>query len=278
MRVAGLYIYPIKALGAVSLPEAEVTARGLSHKGVADRQFMLVDANNKFITQREYAQLATLRCTLDGAAIIVTAPDGTSTRVDAADAAGDFITVSIWKDAASAQVMPQANSDFFSTFLGKPVRLVYMGAGERVRGDNPTVGQSFADGHPMLTCTTGSLVDLNSRLDVPVPMERFRANIVIENNEAWAEDSWKTLQAGAVQLHMAKPCPRCVVTTIDQQSGIKASADPLQTLVKFRFSREFQGALFGQDTVALVLGTLRVGDDVTVTETQAAPEFMVRAS
>jgi uncharacterized protein YcbX len=161
-----------------------------------------------------------------------------------------------------------AESDWSSAFLGAPARLVWQAdAGARpIGGKDPDGGPvSFADGYPMLLANEASLDALNYWLDEAVPMTRFRPNLVVSGASAWAEDDWSArevrLQAGDVVLRAGPGCPRCVVTTIDQETGEKGR-EPLFALGRHR--RFPDGLLFAINIVPESLGSLRVGDAVTV--------------
>jgi uncharacterized protein YcbX len=164
--------------------------------------------------------------------------------------------------------------------LGVACRLVYLADAE-ARAVNPEFGApgdvvSFADGYPLLLCSAASLAALNAGLAVPVPMLRFRPNLVVEGAAAWAEYDWARVRIGGVVFRAVKPCDRCVVTTIDPETGLQPDPDePLRTLKMFR--RDARGrVLFGQNLVPDGGGIVRVGDAVEVlTEAGAPPRAAV---
>ncbi len=159
---------------------------------------------------------------------------------------------------------------YLSTILGRPVDLVYFDDPQN-RPVDPEFGQpgdyvSFADGFPLLVATTGSLDHLNSHLARPIEMARFRPNIVLDAEGAWPEDSWKTIRIGSVELRIAKPCARCVITTRDPYSGEQPDPrEPLQTLGKLHRSAK-GGIIFGQNAIPNNAGTISIGDAVEVME------------
>jgi uncharacterized protein YcbX len=159
-----------------------------------------------------------------------------------------------------------AADEWLSEAIGSPCRLVYMADPERARPVDPEYGRaedrvSFADGFPMLVTTQASLDDLNAQLEHPIPMNRFRPNLVVAGGEAWAEDRWRGLLVGDVMFRVAKECARCVVTTIDQRTAEKSpQSEPLRTLAKFR--RKDGNVMFGQNLVPDRRGILRIGDPV----------------
>lgn len=273
MRIKSLHIYPIKSTRAVDADTMAVEARGLA----GDRRWMLVDADGKFITQRDYPQLARIQAEITASGLSISA-DGNPPLALAAPVNGEQVNVKVWKHEGRAYAAPDEASAWFSHFLGIECRLVWQGDIPR-----PTSAEwsqqgdevSFADGYPILVTTTASLADLNRRMDAPVPMDRFRPNIVIECDEPWAEDTWRVLKIGDVELELVKPCARCVVTTTDQATGEKNSRDPLKTLTQFRLASgdKIKGAIFGQNAIPRKTGTIHVGDMVEVLSVQAAPAF-----
>ena len=263
MHLSEINIYPVKSLKGIPLESALVEARGLQH----DRRWMLVDGDNRFITQREVPQMATVKIEVNGDGLIASR-NGSSITVPAEPATGETAPVQIWNDTVTAEFYPQDFHKWFTDAIGSECRLVSMPdvskrvlpAEFAVRPDDVV---SFADGYPFLVIGEGSLADLNSRLESPVPMTRFRPNFVVAGTSAFEEDSWKRIRIGDVEFHVVKPCARCVLTTVDQVSGAKTGKEPLKTLSEYR---NFDGrVLFGQNLIAdTVGGTVRVGDRVEV--------------
>ena len=120
----------------------------------------------------------------------------------------------------------------------------------------------FPPAYPLLLASESSLADLNRRLPAPLPMNRFRPNLVVRGAPAWAEDGWKRIRIGAVELALVKPCPRCAIPSVDQETGRRTGVEPLRTLAEFRRGEE--GALFGMNLVHLDRGELEVGMPVEV--------------
>lgn len=272
MQVSALYIYPVKGLRAVALQEAEVTPRGLRH----DRRWMLVDADGKFITQREQPKLARLTANITVAGLRI-AGDGKSIDIHEPEASSPRLPVKLWKqDIEGYATSPDADS-WFSDYLSVACRLVFQGELPRAASEKyaPGAEVSYADGFPILVTVTESLDDLNAKMPSALPMDRFRPNIVVTGASAWAEDSWKKIKIGDITLAIVKPCTRCVVTTTDQLSGEKAGNEPLNTLKTFRLLRtpDLTGVVFGQNAVPLAAGSVKLGDMVTVTATQVPPAF-----
>lgn len=282
MRVASLHIHPVKSGRAVDLAESNLLPSGLE----GDRRWMIVDETGRFLTQREEPRLARLAAaptaaapTADGLTadgLTLAAPGRAPLDVPHPGPDAPEITASIWRSKAVARLAAPA-SGWLSEWLGRPVRLVWLPEG-RNRPLNTAFAQGpggvgFADGYPVLVTNTASLADLNARLDSPAPMNRFRANIVIESNEPWGEDAWLRLRIGETELELVKPCDRCVITTTDQATGERAGLDPLRTLQRTRKSADprVKGALFGWNAVPCGPGRIRAGDPVEVLSRRDAP-------
>ena len=263
MRIRELNIYPIKGCRGVSVQSIAVDRIGM----VGDRRLMLVDNDNQFISQREAAALATLAPVLDGANLLVHAPDFAPLRV-AIDLDGAPTDVRLWSERGiTAADQGDEAANWFTAAIGKSCRLVAFGTRAHnlidpeysPRADAET---AFTDGYPLMVALQESLDDLNARLAEPVPMQRFRPSIVVSGAKAWSEDDWMAMTLGGLDCDAVKPCARCVVTTTDQLTGARsARQEPLRTLAAFR-TVPGVGAIFGQNLVARGTGTLRVGDAV----------------
>lgn len=264
MHISSLHCYPIKGCRGHSLERARFDARGV----IDDRRLMLVDSSGRFISQRELAALATIEPRLDGARLTVRS-DGHSPLTLELNPQGAERQVTVWRDTMLAVDQGDAAAAWFSNVLHAPVRLVRWG--ERTsrpidpmytpRSDAET---AFTDGYPALITLEASLADLNTRLDAPVPMGRFRPNIVVSGGNAWDEDDWRALQLGAMTFDAVKPCARCLVPTTDQQGGTRhPHQEPLRTLATFRTIPHL-GAIFGQNLVHRAPGEIAVGDTVTI--------------
>ncbi len=263
MRITELNLFPIKGCRGHSVDEMTVDTRG----AVGDRRLMLVTPTGMFITQREVPRLATVVPRLDGSRLVVEAPWSEPLRLDI-DWAATPRAVVIWKNILTAHDQGDAAARWFSGAAGAECRLVAFGAESHRRIDpryapDPLGETTFTDGYPLLVATEASLAALNERLDVPVPMARFRPNVVVSGSSAWDEDHWQVLTLGALTCDVVKPCDRCVVTTVDQASGARdPRQEPLRTLTTFR-KVEGQGVLFGQNLVPRGPGVVRRGDVAT---------------
>jgi uncharacterized protein YcbX len=264
MQISSLHYYPIKGCRGHALERAQFDARGV----VDDRRLMLVDARGRFLSQRELATLATIEPMVSGRELTVRA-EGHRPLELLLDPEGAERQVTVWNSIMLANDQGDAAAAWFSNVLHAPVRLVRWGDRSQrpldpmysPRADAET---TFTDGYPALITLEASLADLNTRLDVPIPMGRFRPNIVVTGGSAWDEDQWKALRVGDMVFDAVKPCARCVVPTTDQQSGVRhPRQEPLRTLASFRTIPHL-GAIFGQNLVHRGPGHLVVGDSVTV--------------
>lgn len=262
MHISSLHRYPIKGCRGHALDRAEFDDVGV----VGDRRLMLVDARQRFISQREMPVLATIDPHLDGPMLTVRAA-GHQTFSHELLSDGESLMVTIWGDTVPAVDQGDSAAEWFSAVAGAPVRLVRW-THETHRKIDPqfsprdTAETTFADAYPALGVTEASLADLNRRLAEPVPMARFRPTLVVSGGSAWDEDNWSAVQVGAMVFDAVKPCARCVVTTTDQSSGARnPQQEPLRTLATFRTIRPF-GAIFGQNMVHRFPGVIAVGDRV----------------
>ncbi|GAA2826489.1 MOSC domain-containing protein [Kitasatospora paracochleata] len=282
-QLTGLHLYPVKSTYRLSPDTARVEPWGLA----GDRRWMLVDERGRAVTQRDVAELGQYRAVpeADGS-LTVTAPDGARIAVPApavAEGATDT-EVEVFGTFFPAAEAAKEVQIWFAERLGE-VRLVHLdrpGSSRPIDAAYARPGEtvSMADGYPLLLTTTASLADLNRRIaedhpDDPVkatalPMERFRPNVVITGTEAWAEDGWRRIRIGELTFRVAKPCGRCVVTTTDQETGVRRGPEPLRALG--RHHRFGQKLVFGQNLIPEGVGTLRIGDELTVLEEGPRPE------
>jgi uncharacterized protein YcbX len=263
MEVTGIFIYPIKGTAATALQQAEVRSRGLA----GDRRWVVVDEQGQFLQQRVQPKMALIHTILEpDGTLWVEAPGMVSLHVSP-PTGEDRLSTTVWRDTVDAADAGSQAAAWFSEYLGLPCRLAFMDDGAH-RPVDPEYGAegdqvSFADAMPLLLATDASLADLNSRMDHPLSMSRFRPNVVVDGAQAWDEDNWKRLRIGQVEFEATHRCARCVVTTIDQETGNKdGSGEPLKTLATFR--RDGDGVYFGQNLVPRSTGTVQVGDTVDV--------------
>lgn len=279
LTIQDLLIYPIKSLGGVSVSEALVEEKGFRY----DRRYMLVttaddpDGEGKFITQRTHHHMTLIDVSIVGERLHVwhRHQPGAILALPLDGPAGTTAikSVSVWDSEDVGAITVSAEADqWFSNALGRPCQLVFMPDTTR-RPVEPKYalrdeeGQpsavSFADGFPYLLIGQASLDELNRRLDQPIGMERFRPNLVVSGSEPYAEDSWYQFRVDNLSFYGVKPCARCVLTTIDPQTGQKGK-EPLKTLATYRqFGHKI---LFGQNVLATGQGMLRVGQSIEIIE------------
>jgi hypothetical protein len=261
MEVRDLFVYPVKSCAGIAVDQAAVVATGFEH----DRRWMVVGEDMGFLSQRTHPKLALIRIRLAADRLQLEGPHLPNLDVPFDSGQRPVVPVRVWRDDCAAVDEGRDAAEFFTTHLGTPARLVRL-AGDDARPISGSAAQpgdrvSFADGYPFLLLSQASLDGLNRRLSLPVPMDRFRPNIVVGGCEAHAEDRWHHLRIGAVDFRVAKPCARCVVTTTDQQSG-ERGREPLRTLATYR--EEDGEVLFGQNLIHGGRGVIRVGDRVVV--------------
>ncbi|MFJ1566192.1 MOSC domain-containing protein [Streptomyces erythrochromogenes] len=269
LHVQALHVHPVKSVAGTAPDEVAVEPWGLS----GDRRWALIDPEGTVLTQRRHARLALASARpLGGDRIAVTAPDMAELVVEVPEP-GPLEPVSLFGKKVETVVAARAAADWFSTFLGVPVRLVHLddpAVRRPVDPDYALPGEtvSLADGYPLLLTTLASLDALNSLIaqgdhpeEGPLPMNRFRPNVVVSGAEAWAEDGWRRIAIGDALFRGAKECGRCVVTTTDQRTA-ERGREPLKTLARHR--RIGKSLAFGRLLVPLRLGTLHVGDEVRI--------------
>ncbi|MCH8497212.1 MAG: MOSC domain-containing protein [Marinobacter sp.] len=260
VQVHALFIYPVKSLAGIEVSEVALDDFGMVH----DRRWMIVDGSGRFVTQRDYPQLARITTAVEAGAVNIRIPEQGVFPLIPGD---ETLQVVVWRDQVTAVAEAGGASRALSEYCGEFFRFVYMPQSTFRRIDPVRVADSrrvgFADGFPLLVASTASLDDLNGRLTAPVDMRRFRPNIVIAGAEPWAEDNWSVLEVGALRLRLVKPCSRCVMTTVDPDTGVKAAdMQPLRTLGQFR--RTADGVMFGVNAVHDTRGLLTLGDPVTI--------------
>lgn len=249
ITLTGLCVYPVKSCRGIEVSQARLTATGLEH----DREWMIVTPVGRFVTQREEPRLALINTWLDDEGLQIECP-GSGELFIPYNAKGEATTATVWNDRCGAFDMGAAAADLLSAFLGTPHRLVrFNPAGRRASnrewtGDTQALNQ-FSDGFPLLAVSEASLAHLNGKLPAPLPMDRFRPNLVFSGFEPHGEDALHELAGGGVTLRAVKPCTRCKITTIDQKTGAVTGPEPLNTLRAYRLSKHPMGVLFGQNMI-----------------------------
>jgi len=263
MILDALFIYPVKGLRGIAVQEAVVEPWGLQ----GDRRWMVVDSGGRYLTQRDLPGMARIAAVPDAGGITLSAEGMVPLHVPLPRLS---VEVLVWRDRVRAQEAGPDAAAWLSRALGHPCRLVHMGdpaAARPVDGRyaRPDDRVSFADGFPVLVVNAASLDDLNARMAQPVPMDRFRTNLVVSGAPAWAEDGWRTLDVGPVRFRGPKTCARCVVVTTDQATGARPrDREPLRTLTGFR--RDDSGrVIFGMNLIPDGGGRIAVGMEVQAT-------------
>jgi uncharacterized protein YcbX len=258
VRVAALRLYPVKGCRGLDVPHAVVTATGFAFAGIGDREWMLVDPSGRFVTQRTVPVLALVRIEVDERELVLRVPGCAALRVPLVSAvrAAPF-EVEVWGDRVRGFDEGEAASLWLSTWLRTTVRLVRFDRSHPRACDAAYAGDAgahtmFADGYPVLVVGEASLRDLNDRLrersSPPLPMNRFRPNLVLGDLPPYAEDHLDTIDVGGVVLRCVKPCTRCQVTATDQDTG-QVGLEPLHTLGGYRMHETLTGVTFGINAI-----------------------------
>lgn len=260
MKLLSAFIYPVKSMRGVEVDELTLDVKGI----VGDRRWMVVDDVDRFVTQRTVPALVRLTPRLlDGALLL---DDGVSMlEVAQPSLDGPRRTVTVWKDSLPALDAGEPAAAWLSDRLGLACRLVCFASDVR-REVDPAYARdaqtTFNDGYPLLVVNEASLDALNAELAVPVPMDRFRPNLVVRSERAWDEDHWSRLTIDGLAFDAVKPCARCVAITTNQYTGERPEGtEPLTTLSRLH-ALAGRGAIFGQNLVHRATGTLRVGAPV----------------
>ncbi len=263
MFLSRIRIYPIKACAGTDVQEASMDERGLRY----DRRWMLVDEQGIDLHQFDHPRLASVVVALADDNLWIQAPGMSELHIPL-QPEQDTPLIAQWFQGLSEAVPASKEADaWFQDFLHVPCQLVFMPAEAQ-----HVVEPGYEINYDLAAFTSfqyhllgqGSLDDLNRRLATPVPMERFRPNLVVAQAPAFAEDNWHTIQINDCIFHVVKPCDRCAIITVDEVRGVMTGKEPLTTLAKYRTFN--QKVLFGQYLLSQERGVLRVGDEVQVIE------------
>ncbi|WP_460034480.1 MOSC domain-containing protein [Methylothermus subterraneus] len=258
-----IYLYPVKSLGGIQVQAWELDAFGLR----LDRRWMVVTPEGRFMTQREFPQMAKIQPRIDACGSLrLRHPELGELEVPAADPTRPRQLVTVWQDAVAAIPVGAEADAWLSRAIGAPCRLVWFpDDGERqvdTRYARAGERTAFTDGFPLLLLSQSSLDDLNRRLARPVTVRCFRPNLVVEGALPYAEDGWREIAIGGKRMRVVKPCSRCAITTVDPETGKFSGKEPLATLATYR--KRDQKIYFGQNLIHQDQGALRVGDRVEV--------------
>lgn len=267
LQVSQLYIYPIKSLAGVAVSSAIITDRGFQY----DRRWMLIDDNNRFLSQREISEMALLQVEVLDTGLKVFHKNNPANFINICfiPSGNEKKTVNIWDVFCQAQLVSGEADKWFSQILNTSCRLVYMAENTVVKIDERYAINndltSFSDGYPILMLSEASLNNLNSKMTEPLPMNRFRPNLVFTGGDAFIEDGMKEFVINGLTFFGVKPSSRCVVTTIDQNTAAK-NKEPLKTLATFRSKNN--KIYFGENVIAAGMGEINSGDTITIVKTK----------
>jgi uncharacterized protein YcbX len=264
LSVSELFIYPIKSLGGIAVNSAEITDRGLKY----DRRWMLVDSYNSFLTQREYPQMALLQVQLAENGInVIHKLNRDSIDIPFTTGSSVTATVQVWSDKCKAHYVSPEVDEWFSEILSINCRLVYMPDSTTRRVDSRYALNkeitNFSDGYPFLIIGQSSLDDLNNRLPEPIPINRFRPNIVFTGGHAYQEDQLKHFVINGVDFYGVKRSARCVIPTINQDTAVMGK-EPLKTLSTYRVRNN--NTYFGMNLLHQGSGSIHIGDSIIIHE------------
>lgn len=268
MHVASLHLHPLKSCAPLDVDMLDITPRGPA----GDRRWLIVDGDGRFVTARQHPHVAGIGAVPMQTGLRLHAHGRPSIDIATPAADAPRMPVVIWRDTVDAQACHPAADAWLTRTLGLPVRLVHMDEAAR-RAVDPAYGTagdevSFADAYPLLVISQAALDGLNARLGRPVPMARFRPNVVVADAPAHAEDDWRRVRIGDVEFDAAKACTRCVFTTIDLETLTRdPDGEPLRTLATYRRATPesgLTGVTFGMNLIPRGRGALRRGDAVSV--------------
>ena len=269
MELAGIFIYPVKSLRGVRLEEAPL----LDGRLVGDRTWLLVNRFGRFMHMRDYPQMARVEATITERGLTVRTDTMPDLEIEPPNGSPDDLSsathVRLWRRSAPVVAVGAYADEWFTRALGVACRLMaFVSEAPALSVPAYEVHSSLQDATPFHLTTEESLADLNARMAVPIPMNRFRPNLVVRGAAPYAEDGWKAISVGDTVLRWIKPCTRCVATTTDQETGERKSREPLATLARYR--RVGSEVAFGHYLVADTWGErLRVGDPVRVLAREA---------
>jgi uncharacterized protein YcbX len=267
ISVASLHVYPVKSCRGIERAQATVAEAGLEH----DREWMVVTPDGRFLTQREEPRLALIETDVDVRRLRLSLA-GTGAVDVPLDRRGAPREVVVWRHHCVAHDQGEEPARWLGQALGRPLRLVRFDPAHRRLSDPDFTGRTpgysrFADGYALLVLSLASLADLNARLPAPLPMNRFRPNLVLDGVEPYGEDAIRKICAGALTLRLVKSCTRCTIPTTDQETAVRDLEEPLRTLRGYRWDAKLRGVTFGQNAIVVegVGETLRAGQALAAT-------------
>jgi len=263
ISLSRLFIHPVKSMRGTAVSQSLVRPAGLAW----DRLFMITDTEGTFITARRFPEMVLFTPLIVAEGLFLQAKDGSQAlvRFDEFSASGE--TTEVWGSRFDAYIAPESINRWLSTFFPHPVQLRWIGENPARRVKRaPDVPLGFADGYPFLLINERSFHDLQNRCPAGIRIEQFRPNLVVSGAPAWDEDEWSVIRVGEVTFDVAKPCSRCVLTTVSTERGVAHPAgEPMKTLKTFRQAADDSGDIdFGLNLIARNSGVIRCGDNVAV--------------
>ena len=266
-RITEIWIYPIKSLAGIRLQKASVKEKGLQY----DRRWMLVDKDGRFLTQREHPEMALFKVMIDSDHLVISKQSQTIRVELKGTDSTDFSKVQIWDDEVEALEVDPAHSKWFSEQLGIDCQLVFFPENSRRDVDPDYVPMnkqvSLADAYPFLVIGQSSLDELNRKLEQPVSIKRFRPNFVFMDGLPHEEDTWRNFKIGGVSFEGVKPCARCVLTTVNPETGEKG-VEPLKTMSAYR--RLDGKVYFGENIITRMEGEVNESDEIEIVDFKKA--------
>ncbi|SFM90623.1 hypothetical protein SAMN05216516_101231 [Izhakiella capsodis] len=273
ISLSRLFIHPIKSMRGLHVSHAQALDSGLAF----DRTFMISDNSGTFLTARQFPQMVLFTPALMADGLYLTAPDGSSAAIRFQDFQPQAAPTEVWGQHFTAQIAPEMINNWLSNYFPRPVQLRWVGKqmSRRVQ-DFEQVPLGFADGFPYLLINDSSFRYLQNKVPAGIKIEQFRPNLVVTGAAAWDEDSWASIRISDVVFDVAKPCGRCILTTVSTERGRQhPDGEPLATLQTFRSAADNSGDIdFGLNLVARNSGILRVGDEMQVL-TRQSPRIYV---
>ncbi|MGZ4968426.1 MAG: MOSC domain-containing protein [Methylobacter sp.] len=266
LTLSGIFVYPVKSLAGISANSWLVTEKGFQH----DRKWMIIDNDRQFLSQRKLPKMALIKTALTDKNLILSAPDMEDLSLPLEPIDGHIINSTIWDDQCDAGSVSTEADQWLGDFLKLDCRLVYQ-PDDVIRQVDPEYGKptdnvAFSDGFPFLVISENSLAALNHEMQLNLPMNRFRPNLVISGCPAYEEDGWREISIGTIDFRLPKPCSRCAIPAIDQETA-QTGKEPLTTLNR---TRKWQNKVyFGQNALHDQCGQLTVGDSVHIKLTGA---------
>lgn len=261
MILSDIFIYPVKSLAGIRVENWDVVQTGLKY----DRQFMLVDENGQFLSQRRLPKMTLIQTRLTESELILSAKNFADLHLPLEPEGNEIIKSIVWEDCCDGLHVSNEADAWLSEVLQTHCKLVYLPLQTKRGVDLKYALQSdrvaFSDGFPFLIISENSLNALNAQLEIPVEMARFRPNLVVSGCSAYAEDTWREIKIGNIDFRLPKPCSRCSVPAINPFTA-EVGKEPLTTLNRLR---KVNGKIyFGQNALHNQLGALKIGDEVSV--------------